>query len=53
MAADLEFPLRDADASRINLSSVTTSIGTLAGYSRPSSLPDNNRVSPVELMHWT
>jgi hypothetical protein len=39
----------DADASRINLSSVTTTIGTLAGYARPSSLPDNNRVSPVEL----
>lgn len=39
----------DADASRVNLTSVTTSIGTLVGYARPASLPSNNRVSPVEL----
>lgn len=39
----------DADVSRVTTSSVTTTIATLAGYARPSSLPSNNRVSPVEL----
>jgi hypothetical protein len=39
----------DADISRVNLTSVTTTIGTLVGYAAPGSLPSNNRVSPVEL----
>jgi hypothetical protein len=31
----------DADISRVNLTSVTTTIGTLVGYARPGSLPSN------------
>jgi hypothetical protein len=39
----------DADISRVNLTSTTTTIGTLVGMAAPGSLPSNNRISPVEL----
>ncbi|MFL5346213.1 MAG: hypothetical protein ACJ8AT_15595 [Hyalangium sp.] len=39
----------DADISRVNLTSTTTTIASLVGLSAPGSLPANNRVSPVEL----
>ena len=39
----------DADISKVNLTSTTTTIATLVGYTAPSSLPSNNRVGPVEL----
>lgn len=42
----------DPDAGKVNLTSTTVSIATLVGYARPSTLPDNNRVSPVELTSY-
>lgn len=39
----------DADISKVNLTSTTTTIASLVGISAPGSLPANNRVSPVEL----
>ena len=39
----------DSDASRVNLNSTTaTTIANLTGLNAPSSLPENNRVSPTE-----
>ncbi|MGZ3461591.1 MAG: hypothetical protein ACXU86_24130 [Archangium sp.] len=42
----------DADAGSVSSTSTTVSIATLVGYTRPGSLPDNNRVGPVELTRY-
>ncbi len=39
----------DADISKVNLTSTTTTIASLVGITAPGSLPSNNRVAPVEL----
>ena len=43
----------DADASLVNLSAVTTaSIQSLVSLSKPTNLPDNNRIQPTETTTW-
>lgn len=43
----------DADASLVNLgSSTTTAITTMRGWTKPASLPSNNRISPYETTQW-
>ena len=43
----------DADRYRVNTTSITTSISSLTGRSKPSSYPRNNRIAPTELHTWT
>jgi hypothetical protein len=44
----------DADASQVPLTTATaTTIETLRAEPRPSSLPSNNRVAPVETTDWS
>src|SRR5471030_1828577 len=43
----------DADVGKVNLgSSSATTIATMRGWTKPASLPSNNRISPSETTQW-
>jgi hypothetical protein len=43
----------DADVSKVNLgSSSSTTVATMRGWTKPASIPANNRISPYETTQW-